>query len=80
MQFTVGTITRCAGQNHYDVPVTIGGTTYHIAVLQDELGVDYNQAEARDRMVDRMRSAKKEANAVTFAQTKTALEGKTFQI
>jgi len=81
MTFTVGTITRCAGQNHYDVPVTIAGQVFHIPVLQDDLLTDFEgPADAADRMKDRLRSAKKEAGAVTFAQTKTALEGKTFQI
>jgi len=80
VQFTVGTITRCAGQNHYDVPVTIAGTVYHIPVLQEDLLVDFDASSAQDRIEDRLRSAKKEAGAVTFAQTKTALEGKTFQI
>lgn len=81
MTFLVGTITRCAGQNHYDVPVTIGGTVFHIPVLQDDLATDFQGiTDAANRIVDRLRSAKKEANAVTFAATKTALEGKTFQI
>lgn len=80
MQFVVGTITRCAGQNHYDVPVTIAGTVYHITVLQADLILDFDAASAQDRIEDRLRSARKEAGAVTFAETKTALEGKTFQL
>lgn len=80
MTFTVGTITRCAGQNHYQVPVTIGGQQFVIQVLQDDLLVDFDATSAQDRIEDRLRSAKKEAGAVTFAQTKTALEGKVFQI
>lgn len=80
MTFTVGTITRCAGLNHYHVPVTIAGQEFTVTVQQEELLTDYTRDEARDKMVDRMRSARKEASANTFAQTKTALEGKSFQI
>lgn len=80
MTFTVGTITRCAGLNHYHVPVTIGGVTRTIEVDLIELGLDFEDTSARDRIVDRLRSARKEASAVSFAQTKTALEGKVFQI
>jgi len=81
MTFSVGTITRCAGQNHYSVPVTIAGQQFVIPVLQDDLATDFQGVtDARDRIVDRLRSARKEAGAVTFAATKTALEGKSFQI
>lgn len=81
MTILVGTITRCQGQNHYHVPVTINGSISRtIVVEQSELGIDFEEVSAKDRIVDRLRSAKKEANANTFQQTRTALEGKTFQI
>lgn len=80
MVFTVGTITRCTGQTHFHVPVTISGVERTITVDATELGLDFSETSARDRIVDRLRSARKEANAVSFAQTKTALEGKVLQI
>ena len=81
MTFLVGSITRCPGQNHYLVPVTVSGQTYTISVDQSELATDItDRDEAREKIIDRLRSAKKEAGAGNFAQIRTALEGKTFQI
>jgi hypothetical protein len=84
MTFTItGTITRCAGLNHYQVPVELGnGVTGTLHIMKSEL--EYEPAsdliETRERMVARMVSAGKELNAVTFAQWRTALELKTFKL
>jgi hypothetical protein len=82
MQFTIGTITRCAGQGHYHVPVTIAGVEYPLVTSQgevQELGGGTLE-ERRDQILARIRSAIREANANTFAQVRTALETKTFSV
>lgn len=79
--FSVGTITRCPGQNHYFVPITVSGVTKTIVIDQSELATDFASLDdARERVIDRLRSARKEAGAGNFAQTKTALEGKSYQL
>lgn len=82
MTFTIGTITRCAGQNHWLVPITINGVTRtlhtNVAELQDAApeGMD----ESRAAIISRIRSALLEANATSFSQSRTALESKTFKV
>ena len=82
MTFTVGTITRCSGNSHYQVPITIGGVTktLYTSVPELQAAAPADHAEARDAVVGRLRSALLEANAVTFAQSKTALEGQEFEV
>lgn len=82
MEFSIGTITRCAGTKHYQVPITIGGVTRMLHTTVDELqaAAPGNLEEARDAVVGRIRSALLEANAATFGQSKAALEGKTFEV
>jgi hypothetical protein len=81
VDFTVGTITRCAGNNHYTIPITVGQTTRDIKITASDLLTDFeNLDEVREAIVNRLRSAKKEANASTFAQTRTALEGNTYKL
>lgn len=79
MQFSTGVLTRCAGQNHYQLPVTIGGRTVTLHVTRDEMASDPPESleEAREMIITRLRSAIKEAGASTFAQVKTAIENKT---
>lgn len=81
MTFLVNSLTRCAGQNHYTVNVTIGGTTLDVQVTLQDMGVDFATWEdAKQAGIARLRSAGKEANAVSFAQWQTALVGKTFKL
>ena len=83
MTFTVNTLTRCSGQNHYTVNLTFaGGPTVNLKVDKGEMDFDpmADKDAARQEIVDRLRSAVKEANATTFAQARTALETKTFKV
>lgn len=87
MQFVVGTITRCrpnAGAQHFQIPITIGGETHTLHTSPTELqsAGPATFAEGRNRVVERLRSALLEEADVpdTFAELKTALEGRTFSI
>jgi hypothetical protein len=83
LTFTVNSVTRCAGLTHWTATITFsGGATVPIDTDQAELQIDFpaNRDQARTAILNRLRSAAKEAGAGTFAQVKTALEGKTFQI
>jgi hypothetical protein len=83
MQFTVGTVTRCAGQRHYKFPLTFGsGKQETLECTLDELEGEpvESKSEARTEILDRLRSAIKEANAATFNQLRTAVETRTFKI
>jgi hypothetical protein len=80
--FVVNSLTRCPGLNHWTVSVTIGGNGHVIQTSPDEMQFDplENPVETRGLILARLRSAAKEANAATFAQSKTAIEGKTFKL
>ena len=84
MTFTVsGTITRCPGQSHYHVPLTFGGgqtVTLHVDLSDLQFDPQEDVSVTRDLLIARLRSAGKEANASTFTQWRTALEGKTFKL
>lgn len=83
MTFTIGTLTRCAGQNHIHIPVTLqSGKSGTIETTPAELQGDPPDTidEARERVLDRVRSAAKEANAINWTQLKTALDNKTFKV
>jgi hypothetical protein len=81
--FTINSITRCAGGGHYDVTITLGnGQSGTLHTTKDELAGDppASIAEARDAVLDRIRSALKEANAATWANIQSALVGQTFKV
>ena len=83
MTFTINSVTRCAGLNHWTVTLTFGGGQQRsidtdLAEFQEDQ--PENQMQARQAIIARVRSAVKEANATTFAAAKTALEGKTFKV
>lgn len=84
MKFTVGNnLTRCTGGNHFSVSVTVGGNTFDVKMTRDELDQNVARDEARKAIVDRMRSAVKEAvdaEGATFAQIRLALENKSFYL
>lgn len=84
MTITVsGTITRCAGQNHYEVPITFSGgqqATLRVTLADLQFDPPEDIAQARELLIARLRSAGKEANAATFAQWRAALETKTFKL
>lgn len=86
MTFTVGTITRCsppAGTgSHYHVPLTIGGQVYTLETTAQEVQAvgPSSFAEAREAILARLKSAILEADAGTFAQIKTALEGNSYEV
>lgn len=74
-------MTRCAGNNHFELPVTIGGVTVTMNLTPDDMAVDFaSREEAKEALVARIRSAVKEANASTFAQVRSALDGMTFKL
>jgi hypothetical protein len=82
--FQVGTITRCAGQNHYQVPLTIGGQQFVLHTTKQEVEAagpaNWQDPAAKDAVLARLKSAILESGAVTFAQIRTALEGNTYKI
>lgn len=82
MVFTIGDITRCSGQGHYQVPVTVGAVTrtIHTSLAELQQAAPGTIEEARDAIIARIRSALLEANAATFAQVQATLEGETFEV
>ncbi len=81
MEFTVNSLTRCAGQNHYVVTVTLESAVVRtFNVLKDEVFDSPTPDEVRDRGIVRLRSAIKEAAAVTFAQAQAAIVGNTYRV
>ena len=85
MTFSTGdTLAREGGGSckHLKLPITISGVTRTLRFTVDELQGDppADIAEARTAILDRLRSAAKEAGASTLTQLKTALESKTFQV
>lgn len=82
MTFTVNSLVRCAGLNHWTLTVTVAGTQYVISTTPADMSFDpaASLPETRDRMLERLRSAAKEGGANTFAQVQTAIVGKSFQI
>jgi hypothetical protein len=82
MTFSIGTITRCAGQAHWRIPITINSVTRTLETSVSELqdAAPEGHEEARAAIVSRIRSALLEANAANFAQSRTALEGKSFEV
>lgn len=85
MTFTTGdTLAREGGGGckHLTLPITIGGVTRSLRFTMDELADEPPASieEARRDILDRLRSAAKEANANTFAELRTALQSKTFKV
>jgi hypothetical protein len=81
MRFTVNALNRCSGQSHYHVNITVNGVARQLHFTREELQDEISDFdEARARVLIRLRSAVKEANATTFAQARTALETKEFQV
>lgn len=79
MQFTVGTITQCAGGNHRHIPITVGQVTRTIRVDRDDASVEPNQLE--EAVIGRIRSALKEAGAGNgLAAWNAVLDGQGFHI
>jgi hypothetical protein len=82
--FTVTSLTRCAGQNHWHLDVNItspalGARRITLTLVEVMDALDSFE-EARERIITRCRSRAKEQNASTFAQAQTALVGQTFQV
>lgn len=82
MVFTTGTITRCSGGSHYQLPVTVGQRTVTMHFTPEELAGDpaTDPEQVREAVLQRIRSAIIEADARTLAQRRAALENKTFGI
>ncbi len=82
MTFTVNSLTRCAGLNHWTVTITIGGQSFTVATNAAEMLFDptASVSETRQQILERLRSAYKEAGGGTFAAAQTAIVGKTFQL
>lgn len=77
MTFVVTDLTRCAGQGHYQLSITVAGQPYVIHTTLAEFQLDFSDlenAEIRARVIDRCRSAIKEAGTQnSFAQSRTTL-------
>lgn len=85
MTFTTGnTLARESGAScsHLTLAITIGGNTRTLRFTLDELQGEppASVEQAKEWILARLRSAAKEAGAATFAQVRSALESKTFQI
>jgi hypothetical protein len=83
MQFTINTVTRCTGLNHIRIAVTLGnGQTGTINTDVDELAKEPPESvtDAKDKMLDRIRSAIREGNMNNFTQIKSGLEGDTYKV
>lgn len=82
MQFTTGNLSRCAGNGHYELPITVSGNTKTLRFTRDQLRGEpaEDMAQAVDAILARLRSAAKEANATTLAQVRAAVESKTFKV
>lgn len=84
MTFTVTSLTRCAGQDHWHLDINITSPAIgakRITVNRtDIMDAPTDFDEARERIITRCRSRGKEQGAATFAAAKTALEGQTFQV
>lgn len=79
MQFNTGTATRCSGGSHYQLPVTVNGVERTLHFTADDMGRDFSDLEgAREAVLDRLRSAIKEAGATTLIQIRNAISSKTF--
>lgn len=81
MEFVTGTASRCGGGNHYELPITISGVQRILHFTKDELERDFTTVEeAREEVIDRLRSAIKESGATTLVQIRNAISNKTFNI
>lgn len=81
MQLTTGTATRCSGGGHYQLPVTIGGVERTLHFTREDLERNFSDMEgAREAILDRLRSAIKEAGATTLVQIRNAISSKTFHV
>jgi len=83
VQFTISAIRQCAGGNHVEIDVSVGGgpTKTHSILRSDLIGQDENFS-VRERIINRMISAVLEATTgqPTNAQIVNALVNKTFEV
>jgi hypothetical protein len=82
MTFSTGTLSRCAGGSHFELPITIGGVTRTLSFSRDEFIGDppADISAAREAILSRLRSAAKEAGASTLPQIQAAIGSISFQI
>jgi hypothetical protein len=83
MTFTTGVSSRCAGGNHYEIPVTVNGNTRTLHFTAQEIAdvaeiEDFQ--EFRRRVLGRLVSAIREADVVTLPQMAAAINNKTFEV
>lgn len=78
MQFTVNTLTRCTGGDHYHLNITVGAETFTVSFLRQELSLDKD--DRKDAILNRVRSFAKEGGYSTFAALRTAIQGQSFQV
>ena len=72
MNFVVNNLTRCAGNKHFTANVTVGARTFDLDFTIDDLQRDFTFDLAKQEMIDRIRSAVKETNAISFGQIRLA--------
>lgn len=82
MNIHVTTVSQCSGGNHRIFAVTINGAAATITVDRSDMVLDkVDRGAVEDAVVERIRSALKEASAgAGLAAWKTVLEGKDFQV
>lgn len=80
MDLHITTVSQCAsgGHRHFDLTLN-GGALRRITLNRDDVALD--KADIEDAVIDRIRSALKEAGVnMSLAQWKTALEGKDYKV
>ena len=81
MDISVTTVSLCAGAKHVTFVGTANGQGSTVTIPVADLSLDLSDSDAiRAAFIARVRSAVKEAGAVTLTQMKTALEAHSFKI
>lgn len=78
MTIVVSSISRCSGTGHISVTGTVNGEARTIQLNSGDLALE--DASLEDRVLGRLISAVKEANANTWTKIQNALVGKTFKV
>jgi hypothetical protein len=80
MTFTITALSRCSGGNHFHFTVLVGGTTQReITLTKADLDLE-GQEDLETAFLNRVRSALKEAGAVTLQESRATLLNKEFKI
>lgn len=81
MRFTITGLARCSGGGHYSANISIeGGALKPITFTQAEILAVLDEADSRERIINRVKAVILEAGATTLAQIRTAIESKEFKV